>query len=365
MTPLLQTQRTGTRLWRGAGLPRDIASCEGRRDRNADRRERCGKIDHVAGRRRRALPARRQLSVSRGGDITRLPSHERARLGSALVPEGRRVFPFLTVRENLELGAFKYRNEHARKSAPHGTMFDMFPRLRERPLQNAGTLSGGEQQMLALGRAMMSEPRLLCLDEPSLGLAPLVVQDIFRTIAAINAAAQRAAGRAERALCAGDREPRLCAADGLDHRPAVRAANCETIFACRRPISAAAAASSGSDCVMSAAMLTGRSRRRDRRGERHRPRYLSGLCAGRRQARLPGYPSGSRRAQTAAACGHEAIALRCDVSSEGESEAAAASRAEAVRRRSHAGQRGSDRRPQRHHARYRRRRSGRASLPST
>jgi branched-chain amino acid transport system ATP-binding protein len=122
-----------------------------------------------------------------GADITALPSHERTNLGIALVPEGRRVFPFLTVRENLELGAFKYRKEHARVRGRMEAMFDMFPRLRDRAVQNAGTLSGGEQQMLALARAMMSEPRLLCLDEPSLGLAPLVVREIFQTIASINA----------------------------------------------------------------------------------------------------------------------------------------------------------------------------------
>ena len=124
----------------------------------------------------------------RGHDITRLPSHERTRLGISLVPEGRRVFPFLTVRENLELGAFKYRKEGAKVRSLMQKVFDMFPRLRERRSQNAGTLSGGEQQMLALGRAIMSEPHLICLDEPSLGLAPMVVEDIFRTIKAINAA---------------------------------------------------------------------------------------------------------------------------------------------------------------------------------
>jgi branched-chain amino acid transport system ATP-binding protein len=124
----------------------------------------------------------------RGEDITRLPSHERTTLGISLVPEGRRVFPFLTVRENLELGAFKYRKEIAKVRDLMDKVFDMFPRLRERMSQNAGTLSGGEQQMLALGRAMMSEPHLICLDEPSLGLAPMVVQDIFRTIKTINAA---------------------------------------------------------------------------------------------------------------------------------------------------------------------------------
>jgi branched-chain amino acid transport system ATP-binding protein len=121
-----------------------------------------------------------------GVDITRLPSHERALRGVALVPEGRRVFPFLTVRENLELGGFRNRRDGGKVRRMIDSVFDMFPRLHERSSQNAGTLSGGEQQMLALGRAMMSEPKLLCLDEPSLGLAPLVVRDIFKTIRAIN-----------------------------------------------------------------------------------------------------------------------------------------------------------------------------------
>lgn len=122
-----------------------------------------------------------------GQDATSLPAHARSALGIALVPEGRRVFPFLTVRENLELGAFKFRTDRAKVRALMEKMFALFPRLRERARQNAGTLSGGEQQMLALGRAMMSEPRLICLDEPSLGLAPVLVQEIFRTVRAINA----------------------------------------------------------------------------------------------------------------------------------------------------------------------------------
>jgi branched-chain amino acid transport system ATP-binding protein len=122
----------------------------------------------------------------RGEDITRLASHERTALGIALVPEGRHVFPFLNVRENLELGGFKYRRDGAKVRGLIDRIFEMFPRLRERSGQNAGTLSGGEQQMLVLGRAMMSEPKLLCLDEPSLGLAPIIVRDIFRTIRTIN-----------------------------------------------------------------------------------------------------------------------------------------------------------------------------------
>ena len=134
------------------------------------------------------LPPRAGAIRFRGADVTRLPSHERSRLGISLVPEGRRVFAFLTVRDNLELGAFNHRHARAKVRNLLETVLDTFPRLRERLHQNAGTLSGGEQQMLALGRAMMSEPRLVCLDEPSLGLAPLVVRDIFRTIKAINAA---------------------------------------------------------------------------------------------------------------------------------------------------------------------------------
>ena len=132
------------------------------------------------------LPPRRGSIVFCGRDITATASHERTNLGIALVPEGRHVFPFLTVRENLELGGFKSRKDTAKIRRMIGEIFDMFPRLSERSTQNAGTLSGCEQQMLVLGRALMSEPQLLCLDEPSLGLAPIVVQDIFRTIRTIN-----------------------------------------------------------------------------------------------------------------------------------------------------------------------------------
>ena len=122
-----------------------------------------------------------------GKDITNLPSHERSAAGIVLVPEGRHVFPYLTVLENLEIGGYKFRREGSRLKRLIEHKLDMFPRLRERISQRAGTLSGGEQQMLALSRALMSEPRLLCLDEPSLGLAPIVVQEIFRSILRINA----------------------------------------------------------------------------------------------------------------------------------------------------------------------------------
>jgi branched-chain amino acid transport system ATP-binding protein len=132
------------------------------------------------------LPRRGRITFD-GKDVTRLPAHARALAGIALVPEGRRVFPALSVRENLEMGGFKFRRDRGRMRTQLESMLDMFPRLRERAAQPAGTLSGGEQQMLALSRALMSAPRLLCMDEPSLGLAPLVVQDIFKSIRAANA----------------------------------------------------------------------------------------------------------------------------------------------------------------------------------
>ena len=117
------------------------------------------------------LPRKGKISFG-GVDVTRLPAHARTAAGIALVPEGRRVFPALTVRENLEIGGFKYRKDRKKVAALIDRAMASFPRLSERASQPAGTLSGGEQQMLALSRALMSEPRLLCMDEPSLGLAP-------------------------------------------------------------------------------------------------------------------------------------------------------------------------------------------------
>jgi branched-chain amino acid transport system ATP-binding protein len=135
-----------------------------------------------------SMLSRKGKILFNGADVTRLPAHARAAAGIALVPEGRRVFPALTVRENLEMGGFKYRRNRKKVDALIERAMAGFPRLRERAAQPAGTLSGGEQQMLALSRALMSEPRLLCMDEPSLGLAPLVVREIFRSIRAVNAA---------------------------------------------------------------------------------------------------------------------------------------------------------------------------------
>ena len=135
-----------------------------------------------------AMFSRRGRITFNGADVTRLRAHERLMAGIALVPEGRRIFPALTVRENLEMGGFRFRRNPQKIQTLMGRMMDMFPRLRERASQAAGTLSGGEQQMLALSRALMSEPRLLCMDEPSLGLAPIVVEEIFRSIRAANAA---------------------------------------------------------------------------------------------------------------------------------------------------------------------------------
>ena len=120
-----------------------------------------------------------------GRDITQLPTHEIAHLGLAQSPEGRRIFPRMSVLENLQMGATVNNLRNIAEDLPK--VFKLFSRLEERQQQRAGTLSGGEQQMLAIGRAMMARPRLLLLDEPSLGLAPIIVKQIFDAIRQLNA----------------------------------------------------------------------------------------------------------------------------------------------------------------------------------
>jgi len=128
--------------------------------------------------------ARNGQIIYNGKDITQTPTHQIAHLGIAQSPEGRRIFPRMTVLENLQMGATVNNLKNLDEDLPK--VFKLFPRMEERKGQRAGTLSGGEQQMLAIGRAMMARPKLLLLDEPSLGLAPIVVSQIFSAIKALN-----------------------------------------------------------------------------------------------------------------------------------------------------------------------------------
>ena len=131
------------------------------------------------------LPPRAGQILLDGVRLDRLPSHAIVERGVVQVPEGRKIFPSLTVLENLEMGSYIYAAKARRRDGLE-QVFGLFPRLQERRRQAAGTMSGGEQQMLAIGRALMARPRVLMLDEPSLGLAPIVVKEIFRVIGEIN-----------------------------------------------------------------------------------------------------------------------------------------------------------------------------------
>jgi branched-chain amino acid transport system ATP-binding protein len=121
-----------------------------------------------------------------GRDISDIPAHERVDIGISQAPEGRGIFPGMTVLENLEMGKFHRKNRKAELNEDLEKVYNLFPRLKERASQAGGTLSGGEQQMLAIGRALMARPKVLLLDEPSMGLAPQMIANIFRIITEIN-----------------------------------------------------------------------------------------------------------------------------------------------------------------------------------
>jgi branched-chain amino acid transport system ATP-binding protein len=170
-----------------------------------------------------------------GASINKIPAHERVDLGISQVPEGRGIFPGMTVLENLEMGKFNRKDRKAEMHEDLDRVYTLFPRLKERASQAGGTLSGGEQQMLAMGRALMARPKVLLLDEPSMGLAPQMIANIFRIITEINKQgvtillveqnAQQALQRAHRAyiLETGSVTKEAAASDLLND-PAVREA---------------------------------------------------------------------------------------------------------------------------------------------
>jgi len=175
-----------------------------------------------------------------GENINKIPAHERVDLGISQVPEGRGIFPGMTVLENLEMGKFNRKERKAEMDEDLDRVYTLFPRLKERAAQAGGTLSGGEQQMLAMGRALMARPKVLLLDEPSMGLAPQMIANIFRIITEINKQgvtillveqnAQQALQRAHRAyiLETGNVTKEAAASDLLND-PAVREAYLGTV----------------------------------------------------------------------------------------------------------------------------------------
>ena len=170
-----------------------------------------------------------------GQDISKLPAHKRVELGISQAPEGRGIFPGMTVLENLEIGKYFRKNRDTEMNEDLERVFALFPRLKERIKQAGGTLSGGEQQMLAIGRALMARPKVLLLDEPSMGLAPMMIQNIFNIITEINKQgvtillveqnAQQALQRADRAyVLETGKVVKEAKASDLLNDPAVRAA---------------------------------------------------------------------------------------------------------------------------------------------